>query len=134
MEPNQRKKTEPKTIVIAVILVAVFISVVTFCNNLGKRSDSSPETTTTSKFVASGDRGYINVNTYAALTKDDFDLMIDYMNAKNEDGLAEMMVAGKVFSIKKDTEVNVVDKGLAKVKVSYTDGSGWVPIEYVTKK
>lgn len=101
-----------------------------YCNNVKSGSTSVKATTN----VMTGDRGYINTNTYVALTKDDLDLMINYINASNNDGLNEMILTGKVSTVKSGTEVNVVDRTFASLNVSYSGGSGWLPKEFVSKK
>jgi hypothetical protein len=129
------KKADPKTIIGAIFLVIVFLLVFSFCSNLGNSSSTDSKSSTyTAKYVATGDRGYINASTYAGVTKDDLDLLISYMNADNNDGITELLFEGKIFSIKEGTEVNVTNKKFAVVEFSSTTGKGWVPIELVSKK
>lgn len=136
-QTEHEKKTDPKTIVGAIFLVIIFLMVFGFCSNIGKNSNSNSKSSSTkssTNYVAAGDRGYINGNTYAAITREDLSLLINYMNADNNDGITEMLVTGKIFNIKKGTEVNVTNKKFAVVEFSSSSGKGWVPIEYVTKK
>lgn len=129
-EPAQQEK-KPNTLLIGSIgiVVLIFFFGLTFCNN-----NTSSTKTTTSKTVTTGDRAYINTNAYAASTKDNLDLMLNYINAENDNGLNEMILTGKVFTVKKGTEVNIVERTFATVQVSYSGGSGWLPYEFVTKK
>lgn len=130
-ESSQQEK-KPNTLLIGSIglIVLVFFFGLTFCSN----SSSTSRSTTTSKTVTTGDRAYINTNAYAASTKENLDLMLNYMNSKNESGLNEMILTGKVFAVNKGTEVNIVERTFATVQVSYSGGSGWLPYEFVTKK
>ncbi|WP_429351575.1 hypothetical protein [Paenibacillus sp. 4624] len=130
-EPAQQEK-KPNTLLIGSIgiVVLIFFFGLTFCNS----NTSSSKTTTSTKTVTAGDRAYINANSYAASTKDNLDLMLNYMDAKNESGLNEMILTGKVFAVNKGTEVNIVERTFATVQVSYSGGTGWLPYELVTKK
>ncbi|MBP2243869.1 hypothetical protein [Paenibacillus xylanexedens] len=61
-------------------------------------------------------------------------MMLNYMNARNNKGLNEMILAGQVSPVSQGTAVNIVERKLATVKVSYSGGSGWVAYEFVSKK
>ncbi len=128
---EQEKK--PNTLLIGSVglIVLVFFFGLTFCDN--NKSNSSI-TATSSSSVKTGDRGYINTDTYAALTNGDLDLMLNYINARNNNGLNEMIQAGQVSPVSQGTAVNIVERKLSTVKVSYSGGSGWVPHEFVSKK
>ncbi|WP_272034457.1 hypothetical protein [Paenibacillus sp. JJ-100] len=128
--PQHEKKPNSLAIGCIGLIVLVFFFGLTFCNS----NTSSSTSTATSKTVTTGDRAYINTNAYAASTKENLDLMLNYMNAKNDSGLNEMILTGKVFTVEKGTEVNVVKRTFATVQVSYSGGSGWLPYEFVTKK
>lgn len=127
-------KNDPKTIVGAIALVVIFLIGFSFCSNLGSSSSSS-SSTKKDKIVSVGDRGLINLDGYAAVTKADYDLLANYINKQNNIGLAEMLIDGNVFHVKEGEAVNVVDKGLSVAKISLSDGrTGWLPIEFVTKQ
>lgn len=132
-QQEQRKKNDPKTIVGAIVLVVIFLIVFSFCSNLGNGSSSNDRSKKTEN-VSVGDRGYINLDGYAAVTKDDYNLMESYINKKNNSGLADMLITGQAFKVKKDESLNVVDKKLDIVKVSLSSGqTGWLPASFVSK-
>lgn len=131
-KPSRQNKTNPTAIGCAALILIALIIGVSFCSSNGTKgsSDSKPKQAS----VQTGDRGYLNVKSYVALTKKDLNLMLDYINAKNDNGLTEMLLSGRIFILEKNTEVNVVDRGFATVKISSSDGAGWVPVEFVSKK
>lgn len=134
VQPEVRKKNDPKTIVGAIVLVVIFLIGFSFCSNLGNGSSSNNNSKKTEN-VSVGDYGQINLDGYAAIAKDDYDLMASYITKNNNSGLAEMLIDGRAFKVKKGDSVNVVEKKLSIAKVSLTNGqSGWLPVEFVTKK
>lgn len=129
---SKHNKPSPASLGCAVLILIALILGVSFCSSTGSKgsSDAKPKQTS----VHTGDRGYLNVKSYVAATKKDLDLMLDFINAKNNNGLTEMLLSGKIFILEKNTEVNVIDSGFAILKISSSNGTGWVPVEFVSKK
>jgi hypothetical protein len=111
----------------------VLIAIVVILGVLLSQCSSSDSDNSANTYVHAGDRGYINVDTYAAVTKKDMDLLTSYFNAKNYDGISEMIQEGKVFEVEKGTAVNVIDRTLTAAQVKSGTLSGWVPVEFVSK-
>lgn len=134
-QTEPRKKNDPKTIVGAIILVVIFLAIFAFCSNLGSSSSSSNSNSKKTETVSVGDRGQINLDGYAAVTKEDYDLMASYINKNNNGGLADMLLAGTAFKVEKGDTLNVLERKLdiVKVKLNNNGQTGWIPASFITK-
>lgn len=135
LDPVQQQEKKPNTLLIGSVglIVLIFFFGLTFCDN-NKSASNIKATSTSTKNVLTGDRGYINQSTYVGLTKDDLELVIKYYIANNDNGLNELIDSGKVYKVEYGTEVNIMGSSLTNLKVSFPGGSGWVPREYVSKE
>lgn len=118
---------------IFIVIFVVVIFIIIFTAGKSDSSNTSSNSNYSSSVLVSGDRGYINNDVFVATTEENFDLMFDFITAKNNNGLNEMLLNGQIFSLTKGTSVNVLDSGFTKMKISSPSGSGWVPVEFVSK-
>lgn len=85
-----------------------------------------------------GEEGHINGDVFAAVDDPSWDAMWKAINARDQAGLAELMMRGKVFTMKPGTRVLVLENAFASVKVRALDGpsvgkAGWIPYEYLNR-
>lgn len=65
-----------------------------------------------------------------------FDALNKAANAGDQVGIADLITAGRVFTVSQNTRILVIENGIFSVKIRVTDGpqqgkSGWVPAEFV---
>jgi hypothetical protein len=146
-EIKPKKELSKKEKIIAVVAV---ISVIGFVFIVGEITNpstpSTPFKTETSLHL--GDEGFLKVgndpNQVIYLATDDkaFDELTKVLLSKDEYGLLELAMQGKVFGVTNGTKVKVIDRAFARRKVRIIQGakpidadkvglSGWVPIEWV---
>jgi len=89
-----------------------------------------------------GDSGKLNSGgnlVPIAATQKSFDEWTKLRAAKDQEGQIQMIAAGDVFTVKKGTEVTVIDSGMFSRRIRIKSGplkgmSGWVPTEYIQAK
>lgn len=95
-----------------------------------------PTATPTPKRLATGQQGTAKSDTLAAVDDPSWDAMWKAITAKDQMGITELMLRGKVFMISQGTKVQAIDSSFTATKVRVLDGShigkaGWVPYEMV---
>jgi hypothetical protein len=71
-----------------------------------------------------------------AVDTDAYDELLKACVAKDNYGIGNLILSGRVFNVKNDTRILVLDLGFAKTQVRILEGqkagmSGWVPYEWV---
>lgn len=132
-ETSRSRNNTPLALGCAVLIIIALALGLSFCSNLGSGSSSNSSKKT--EKVSVGDKGHINLDGYAAVTKDDYDLMASYINKNNNGGLADMLIAGTAFKVEKGDTLNVLERKLdvVKVKLNNNGQTGWIPASFVTK-
>lgn len=87
-----------------------------------------------------GDKAYLyheSGSVIVSLNKESRKEFVDAAYAKDTLGVGALFVAGKIFDIKNNTQILIIDTDLYNAKVRILDGeqiglSGWVPYEHLT--
>lgn len=108
-----------------------FVLVVILVVSLG--SSSTPS-------LGVGDRGVLRLDGQGsillAVDAPTFDALVKACTARDEIGLAAMLIGGSVFECDQGTQVLIIDRGMYRRRVRLLDGpqagaAGWVPVEWV---
>lgn len=142
------KKGSAAGCMILLLLTVVVIAVVGRNSNRAPDSKSSDTSETARKEPAArrgrtvgvGEEGFLTCGlqtVLVAVDKPAFEALTKAAAAKDNEGMAELLLRGRVFSVPSGTRVRMIDIGLFKSEVRILDGdhyaeSGWVPAEWVT--
>ncbi|MFC1656081.1 hypothetical protein ACFL3C_04370 [Patescibacteria group bacterium] len=126
------------TAIVIVIIVGYFVGQAGNKTSTNSNSYTSKSSTTVSigdeaKLVSSGSGAIL-----VAIDQEAFDDLLDISVANDEMGLAELMLADRVFSVPTGIKVKVIDtdwfsKEVRILEGAYVGESGWVPMEFVQK-
>jgi hypothetical protein len=154
-EVKQKEEIKPKKelskkekIIAGFAVVFLIIFLITIGGGNKKSTPISPTPSKTETSLHIGDEGFLKVgndpNQVIYLATDDkaFDDLTKVLLSKDEYGLLELAMQGKVFGVTNGTKVKVIDRAFARRKVRIIQGakpidadkvglSGWVPIEWV---
>ncbi len=110
-------------------------------------SDKGTQTATpqASEFLKTGEDGYVSVGgtgnnpVLVGVTKDYYDEMFKLIAIKDNLGVSQMVMDGKVLMVDNGTAIKVIGSTMASREVRITEGkyigkSGWVPNEMVHRK
>ncbi|WP_460971510.1 hypothetical protein [Spirosoma migulaei] len=94
-----------------------------------------PETTP-AKAIGVGQTGIIRAGMPGGITKDDYDKVMIVVSSKNQEGLNQLVQAGKAIWVDNNTKVRVIAVGVFKKRVRLLSGNHkgaavWVPNDYV---
>jgi hypothetical protein len=130
---------------VAVALVALAMLVVgLWCSNRWNAIFGPGIATSTPIDSAIGKQGTLHIDGgasshFVAADEKAFQELLDAINAKDDYGVSELLLTGRVFSVKDGTQVLVIDAALHKMQIRILEGpyagkSGWVPDEWVVIK
>lgn len=135
IEAEKTKGRSPSRACLGIILITIvltMIPVVLCVSSDGKTAtESYPSVGSEARLYVEGE-GPIMV----AVDEGAYDELIDVVIAKDNIGLMNLMLAGKVFNVQNNTKVLVIDIGRFRTKVRILEGenwgmAGWVPYEFV---
>lgn len=143
---TKKKKSKGDLILLAIFVVIVGYGLIEIGMHKDKSSDNtSPSetlsTTTPSQSVGMGEIGQLDngkgmVN--LAIDEESHSKMLDAVNAKDQSGYNELVLAGKVFLVNCPIKVRVIDETIFMKRVRILEGpqkdlAGWCPFEYVKR-
>jgi hypothetical protein len=111
------------------------VVVAVFCASISGRDDSTRESG-----PSIGENGILQVDGakshFVAADEEALKKLFRAIDAKDDYGMADLLLTGQVFSVKDGTRVLVVDKALYTTRIRILEGpyagkSGWVPYEWV---
>lgn len=138
----QKPKAQPSSLKIGCwLIIAAFIIGFVACGLIWTFSGN--DTTDVANKPSIGDTGILYVegseSVFIAVDEAALDEILKSINANDKYGLAELVLAGRVFSVQNRTKVRVIDmKGFTlKIRIlegEYSGYSAWVPHEFVVKQ
>lgn len=134
--PHCRRKqlataTTAQTVVAFIIILMLFAWI-------GYRGGCG-STTSTSSSVSIGQEGFLDSGTElvpVAIDQIAFDEWTKARVAKDEQGMLQLILQGRIVSVEKNTKIKIIDQGMFIRKVRILDGkhqgvAGWVAYEYI---
>lgn len=139
IEAGKTKGKSPSRTCLGVILFTIIlamIAVVLCVSSDGKTTtESGPSVGSEARLYGEGSAPF-----WVAVDEEAFKELMRAVAAKDNYGITELMLAGRVFIVQNNTRVLVLDQhpGLAATKVRILEGenagmAGWVPHEFVRK-
>ena len=120
--------------VILFTIILAMIAVVLCISSDGKTTtESGPSVGSEARLYSEGSAPF-----WVAVDEEAFDELISAVVAKDNYGIMELTLAGRVFIVQNNTKVLVIEPGFTKTKVRILEGenagmAGWVPYEFVQK-
>lgn len=133
---NERSPSRTCRGVILFTIVLAMIAVGSCVSGDGKTTtESRPSVGSEARLYGEGSAPF-----WVAVDEEAFEELMTAIAAKDNYGITELMLAGRVFIVQNNTRVLVLDQhaGLAATKVRILEGentgmAGWVPYEFVRK-
>lgn len=147
-EVNEKKKGSCSKGCAVILGVFILFAIIGAFTNPDTHTQTSNTTATKSvpkqgsSSVSIGEQGKVHVNgsdtILIAVDKDAFDQYMDAAIANDSIGVVDLMSRGKIFPVKNDTKIQVIDASFTTRKVRVMEGemfgqAGWVPYEFVVK-
>ena len=146
-----KKKSSKIMGCLGIIIMTFFIIIIIAVSS--DDSGTSNPTSSLSPTLSTGEEGILNNNkdvnvcdgmTVVGVTEEDINASIDSSVANDNEGQAELLLAGRIFLVKNCKSIRKIDTGgtlssLAKVRfIGQTDDLlstiGWIPYEFAKKK
>jgi len=135
--PHCRKQLATSTVVKVtlafIIILVLFAWIVSLCTRTYRG------VTTSTSSVSIGQEGVLDSGselTPVAIDKTAFDEWTKARVAKDEQGMLQLILQGRIVSVEKNTRIKVIDQAMFIRKVRILDGkhqdmAGWVAYEYI---
>lgn len=130
-----------KKLIMGVVVIGIAIAFISSLGSDSKSSQSAASTPPPSTSVAIGENGYLRSSAspiMVPISESAFDRTMKLSVAGDTAGLARMVMAGEILTVDNGTQIKVIDKNFTSTEVRIMSGenaggSGWVPMEFVSK-
>lgn len=123
-------------VILALFVIGVVISIIT-------PSSKTPTTPQASERLKIGEDGYVSTGgtnpVLVAINKSYYEEMFNLITAKDNLGISQMVLDGKVLMVDSGTAIKVIGSEFPSTQVRITEGkyiaqSGWIPNEMVRRQ